>query len=57
MELGEGRHDTIQRTKMGNLSFFLGGKSGSDGEEWKPDVAAVPTTIKFAMATGRLETA
>jgi hypothetical protein len=40
---------------MGNLSFFLGGKSGSDGEGWKPDMAAVRTTIKFAMATGRLE--
>ncbi|KAJ6436810.1 endonuclease/exonuclease/phosphatase [Purpureocillium lavendulum] len=44
-----------KRTKMGNLSFFLGGKSGSDGEEWKPDMAAVRTTIKFAMATGRLD--
>jgi hypothetical protein len=44
-----------KRTMMGNLSFFLGGKSGSDGEGWKPDMAAVRTTIKFAMATGRLE--
>ncbi|KAJ6436838.1 reverse transcriptase [Purpureocillium lavendulum] len=43
------------RTKMGNLSFFLGGKSGSDGERWQPDMAAVRTTIKFAMATGRLD--
>jgi hypothetical protein len=44
-----------KRTKMGNLSFFLGGKSGSDGETWNPDMAAVRTTIRFAMATGRLE--
>jgi hypothetical protein len=44
-----------KRTKVGNLSFFLGGKSGSDGEGWNPDMAAVRTTIKFAMATGRLE--
>ena len=44
-----------KRTKMGNLSFFLGGKSGSDGEGWNPDMAAVRTTIRFAMATGRLE--
>ncbi|OAQ61299.1 reverse transcriptase [Purpureocillium lilacinum] len=43
------------RTKMGNLSFFLGGKSGSDGERWQPDMAAVRTTIKFAMATRRLD--
>ncbi|OAQ58000.2 endonuclease/exonuclease/phosphatase [Pochonia chlamydosporia 170] len=51
------REDMIRykRTKVGNLSFFLGGKSGSDGEGWKPDMAAVRTTIKFAMATGRLD--
>ena len=44
-----------KRTKVGNLSFFLGGKSGSDDEGWKPDMAAVRTAIKFAMATGRLD--
>ena len=44
-----------KRSKIGNLSFFLGGKSGSDGEGWKPDVAAVRMTINFAMATERLD--
>lgn len=45
-----------ERTKMGDLSFFLGGKSMSDGEKWKPNMSAVRATIKFAMATGRLDT-
>ena len=44
------------RTKMGNLSFFLGGKAASNKGKWQPDVQAVRTTIKFAMATGRLDT-
>ncbi|KID81406.1 hypothetical protein MGU_11230 [Metarhizium guizhouense ARSEF 977] len=43
------------RAKIGNLSFFLGGKSASDGEGWEPNLAAIRTTIKFAMATGRLD--
>jgi hypothetical protein len=42
------------QTKMGNLSFFLGGKAASDGEKWAPDMQAVRATIKFAIATGRL---
>ena len=41
--------------KMGNLSFYLGGKSRSDGGGWKPDMAAVWMTIEFGMATGRLD--
>jgi hypothetical protein len=43
------------QTKMGNLSFFLGGKSASDGDKWAPDIQAVRATIKFAIATGRLD--
>jgi len=41
--------------KRGNLSFHLGGKAASDGQEWKPDMDAVRATIRFAIATGRLE--
>ncbi|EXK78355.1 hypothetical protein FOQG_16955 [Fusarium oxysporum f. sp. raphani 54005] len=39
---------------MGNLSFFLGGKSASDGPKWAPNLEAVRAAIKFVMATGRL---
>jgi ribonuclease HI len=39
---------------MGNLSFFLGGKSASDGPKWAPNLEAVRAAVKFAMATGRL---
>jgi hypothetical protein len=41
-------------TKMGCLSFFLGGKSPSDLEPWKPRLSVVRATIQYAMATGRL---
>jgi hypothetical protein len=43
------------RTKIGNLSFFLGGKAASDNEKWKPNMQAVRATIKFAIATNRLD--
>ncbi|KAK4068648.1 hypothetical protein Purlil1_13765 [Purpureocillium lilacinum] len=43
------------RTKIGNLSFFLGGKAASDYDKWEPDMQAVRATIRFAMATKRLE--
>jgi hypothetical protein len=43
------------QTKMGNLSFFLGGKAASDGPKWTPDLEAVRATIKFAMDTKRLD--
>jgi hypothetical protein len=38
-----------------NLSFYLGGKARSDPERWKPDMRAVRETIKYALATGRLD--
>jgi hypothetical protein len=44
----------ITDTKMGCLSFFLGGKSPSDTEPWKPRLPVVRATIQYAMATGRL---
>lgn len=42
-------------TRQGSLSFYLGGKAPSDPKEWSPDMKAVRTTIKYAMATGRLD--
>ncbi|KAJ0138245.1 hypothetical protein HZ326_18795 [Fusarium oxysporum f. sp. albedinis] len=41
--------------KRGNLSFHLGGKAASDGQKWTPNMEAVRATIRFAIATGRLE--
>ncbi|EAQ85578.1 hypothetical protein CHGG_06831 [Chaetomium globosum CBS 148.51] len=43
-------------TQRSNISFYLGGKSPSDKNDWTPDMAAVRATIRFAMATGRLDT-
>jgi hypothetical protein len=43
------------KEKRGNLSFHLGGKATSDGQEWTPNMDAVRATIRFAIATGRLE--
>jgi hypothetical protein len=42
-------------TRRGNLSFCLGGKAPSDPETWTPNMDAVRATIKFAIATGRLD--
>jgi endonuclease/exonuclease/phosphatase family metal-dependent hydrolase/ribonuclease HI len=42
-------------TRRGNLSFYLGGKAPSDPETWTPNTDAVRATIKFAIATGRLD--
>jgi len=41
-------------TRVGNLSFFLGGKASSDKQNWTPDMRAVRATITFAVSTGRL---
>jgi hypothetical protein len=54
---------TTQRTALlqcsqsyrGNLSFFLGGKSPSDNQRWTPNLEAVRASIRFAIATGRLD--
>jgi len=42
-------------THRSNVSFYLGGKSASDDENWAPDLKAVRTTVRFAIATGRLD--
>ncbi|KAM4062543.1 hypothetical protein HRG_013704 [Hirsutella rhossiliensis] len=41
------------RGKVGDLSFFLGGRSESDDDKWQPDIGAVRATIQFALATKR----
>ena len=53
----EHRRDMLQHTEThrSNLSFYLGGKSASDDQFWTPDIDAVRATIRFAMATGRLD--
>jgi ribonuclease HI len=43
------------RTKIGNLSFFLGGKSAADNDKWQPDMQAVRAAIAFTLATKRLD--
>lgn len=42
-------------THRGNISFFLGGKSPLDDQNWKPNLEAVRASIRFAIATGRLD--
>jgi ribonuclease HI len=51
------REDMLQctTTRRGSLSFYLGGKAPSDSKHWSPDMKAVRTAIKYAMATGRLD--
>jgi hypothetical protein len=44
----------VGQNMVGNLSFFLGGKSASDGPKWTPNLEAVRAAVKFAMTTGRL---
>jgi ribonuclease HI len=43
-------------TRRGKLSYYLGGKAPSDPETWAPNMDAVRATIKYAIATGRLNT-
>lgn len=47
----------LQQTedRRGNLSFALGGKTPTDKDPWTPNIGAVRATIKYAIATGRLE--
>ncbi|KAJ5365303.1 hypothetical protein N7517_008189 [Penicillium concentricum] len=42
-------------THRGNISFFLGGKSPLDDQNWKPNLEAVRASIRFVIATGRLD--
>ena len=51
------RTEMLQCTEVhrSNISFYLGGKSPSDDNNWTPDMKAVRATIRFAIATGRLD--
>ncbi|KAI3059595.1 hypothetical protein CBS147353_10533 [Aspergillus niger] len=59
------RRWTAHRTEMlqctnthrDNISFFLGGKSPSDNQDWTPNLESVRAAIRFAIATGRLDVA
>ncbi|KAM9874690.1 hypothetical protein VDGL01_11247 [Verticillium dahliae] len=42
-------------TRRGSLSFYLGGKATTDGDDWKPNMDVVRATIRFALKTGRLD--
>jgi hypothetical protein len=45
----------VDQGMMGNLSFFLGGKTAEDGHKWSPNLGAVRAAIKFAISTVRLD--
>ncbi|KOS36535.1 hypothetical protein ACN38_g12716 [Penicillium nordicum] len=51
------RTELLQCTQAhrGNISFALGGKQPSDDQNWTPNLEAVRASIRFAIATGRLE--
>ena len=42
-------------TRRGSLSFYLEGKAASNPEQWTPNMNAVRATIKYTLATGRLD--
>ena len=42
-------------TYRSNILFYLGGKTPTDDKSWTPDLTAVRVTIRFAIATGRLD--
>ncbi|KAF9728623.1 hypothetical protein PMIN01_13451 [Paraphaeosphaeria minitans] len=45
-------------TLRGSLSFYLGGRAKTDpAKTWAPSIEAVKATIRYAIATKRLETA
>ena len=51
------RTEMMQCTEIhrGNISFYLGGKLASDDKSWTPNMDAVRATIRYAIATGRLD--
>ena len=51
------RQDLLAQTedKRGNLSFYLGGKTHQDSNEWAPKIEAVHATIKFALRSKPLD--
>jgi hypothetical protein len=45
----------VGQATIGNLPFFLGGKTAEKGHRWSPNLGAVRIAIKFAISTGRLD--
>jgi hypothetical protein len=43
------------QTGRGNMSLYLGGKAATDDARWAPKMDAVRATIRFRIATGRLD--
>jgi hypothetical protein len=39
--------------KIGNTSFFLGGRATEEEKDWEPNRAAVRADVRFTMATAR----
>ena len=46
----------LGKTRRGNLSYLLGGKTRLDNKDWTPNMKAVQMSIDFAINTGRLDT-
>lgn len=42
-------------THRSNISFYLDVKTPTDDKSWTPNLTAVRATIRFAIATGRLD--
>ena len=47
--------DQTETRRIGSLSYYLGGKAPSDPHDWKSNMNAARTTIKYALSTGRLD--
>jgi len=47
--------EEAETRRRGSLSYYLGGKAPSDPHNWKPNIEAVRTAIKYAIRTGRLD--
>jgi hypothetical protein len=46
--------EQTETRRRGSLLYYLGGKAPSDPHNWKPNIEAVRTAIKYAISTGRL---
>ena len=46
----------VANSRWGDLSYFLGGRSSQkDDDKWRPNVAAIKATIRYATNTRRLD--
>jgi hypothetical protein len=51
----DGTAGNLAQVRKNKDREFLGGKAASDGDSWEPEMPAVRATIRFAIATKRLE--